>query len=165
MCVPSIKRETSPVCYTETNLTLICYSFILDACNPVGVAFKGDNGKYLSRIRRGSIDFIEVAKPHKDHFTRFLATESNGKLLLQADNGKYLSRIRRGSVDYIEAAKDAPDVFCHFTVHNQPDGTVVLQADNGKYMSRIRRADNIDYYEAYKSEIDVFCKLRLEFQL
>ena len=35
------------------------------------------------------------AKDHTDPFTRFLATESNGKLLLKADNGKYLSIIQR----------------------------------------------------------------------
>ena len=142
----------------------LIYPYISDAFNPVGVAFKGVNGKYLSRIERLGIDQIEAAKDHTDPFTRFLATESNGKLLPKADNGKYLSIIQRNDINYIAAAKDEPDVSCHFTVHNQADGTVVLQADNGKFMSLVYR-DGIHFYEAYKSEIDVFCKLRLEFQL
>ncbi|KAL9950791.1 hypothetical protein ACROYT_G043356 [Oculina patagonica] len=143
---------------------LVCAVVLTDAFNPVGVALKGDNGKYLGRVQWNGINYIEVAKDGPGHFTRFLATESNGKLLLQADNGKYLSRVRWNGIDYIEAAKDVPDVFCHFSVHNQPDGTVVLQADNGKYMSRVQ-TNGIDFYQAAKSEIDVFCKLHLEFQL
>ena len=130
------------------------------------MAFRGDNGQYLSRINRGKgLNYIEMAKDNKDHFTRFLATESDGKLLLKADNGKYLSRVARNGISSIEAAKDVPDVFCHFTVHNQPDGTVVLQADNGMYVSRINRGFDLDMFEATKSEPDVYCKLRLEFQL
>ena len=139
---------------------------LIDAFNPVGVAFRGDNGRYLSRINRGEdLDFIEMTKDNKDHFTRFLATESNGKLLLKADNGKYLSRVHRKGMSFIEAAKDVPDVFCHFTVRNQPDGTIVLQADNGMYVSRVNHGYDLDMFEATKNEIDVFCKLRLEFQL
>ncbi|KAL9950320.1 hypothetical protein ACROYT_G042804 [Oculina patagonica] len=143
---------------------LVCAVVLTDAFNPVGVAFKGNNGKYLSRINRGEIDFIEMAKDNPDPATRFLATESDGKLLLQANNGKYVSRIYRGGISKIEAAKDVPDGACYFTVHNQPDGTVVLQANNGNFMSRIHRG-GIDYYEAEKSQIDDACKLRLEFQL
>ena len=148
---------------SKPNASLI-YSYFSDAFNPVGVAFKADNGKYLSRVYRGGINYIEAAKNNKDPSTRFLATESYGKLLLKADNGKYLSRIYRGGINKIEAAKNVPDISCHFAVHNQPDGTVVLQADNGKFMSRINRG-GIDFYEAEKSRIDVECKLRLEFQL
>lgn len=140
------------------------YSNILDAFSPVGVAFKGNNGKYLSRIQRSGLDNAEFAKDNTDPATRFLATESDGKLLLKSDNGKYLSRIDRGRISKIEAAKDTPDDACHFTVHNQADGTVVLQANNGKYMSRIDRG-GIQYYEAEKSQIDDACKMKLEFQL
>ena len=100
----------------------------------------------------------------KPSFHRFLATESDGKLLLKSNNGKYLSRIYRGGISKIEAAKDTPDDACHFTVHNQADGTVVLQANNGNYMSRIHRG-GIDYYEAEKCQIDDACKMKLEFQL
>nr|C0HM25.1 RecName: Full=Peptide Hact-3 [Heliofungia actiniformis]7LT7_A Chain A, Hact-3 [Heliofungia actiniformis] len=34
--------------------------------NPVGVAFKGNNGKYLSRIHRSGIDYTEFAKDNTD---------------------------------------------------------------------------------------------------
>lgn len=135
------------------------------------MAFKADNDKYLSRILwlPTGQNTIEAAKSSKDHFTRFRATQSDGKLLLKADTGLYLSRIHRSGIDYIEAAKSTPDVFCYFAVHNQLDGTVVLQADNGKYLSRVRRyvsgRGDVDYIEAYKSQIDVFCKFKLEFQL
>lgn len=57
--------------------------------NPVGVAFKGDNGKYLSHISQGGIDKIEMIKDHKDAHTRFLAGEFN----FEAANEKFLSRI------------------------------------------------------------------------
>ena len=143
--------------------------FLASSSACVGVAFKDDNGKYLSRVSRGGYDNIEVAKTEKDHYTRFVATEINGKLVLQADNGKYISRINRrfpdgGSIDFIEASKGSPDVYSQFTVLNQPDGTVVLKADSGKYMGRVNR-DGVDLYEAAKDQIDVYCKLKLEFQL
>lgn len=128
------------------------------------MAFKGDNGKYLSRIYYiyPGKSFIEVTKDGTDHFTRFLATESDGKLLLKADNGNYLCR--EEETNYFMAEKNTPDDTCHFTVLNQADGTVVLQADNGKHMSRILW-DGTNHYMAVKSDIDVFCKLKLEFQM
>ncbi|RMX45215.1 hypothetical protein pdam_00020949 [Pocillopora damicornis] len=142
----------------EQNVTLS-----LDGFWPVGVALKGYNGKYLSRKHRSGIDYIEMAKSQKDSTTRFVATESNGKLMLTADNGKYLSRVRRANVDYIEAAKTYPDTFSQFTVHDQPDGTVALQADNGKYLSLIDR-NSRNSFEAAKDNIDSHCKLKREIQ-
>ena len=121
---------------------------------------KADNGKYLSRINRGSgYDPIEPYKSTPDVYCKFkVHNQPDGTVLLQADNGKYLSRINRGQgINPIEASKVTPDVFCRFKVYNQPDGTVVLQADNGKYLSRVRR-DGRDHIEAYKDNIDVFCK-------
>ena len=131
--------------------------------DPVGVAFKADNCKYIARIYYiSSLNTIEAIKPTPDAATRFLATQSGGKLLLLGNNGKYLSRIHRGSIDFIDAAKSIPDAACLFVVYNQADGTVVLKATNGKYLSRIHRGD-FDYIEAAKSQIDSFCKFRLEF--
>lgn len=142
------------------------YLYLSDALEPVGVAFKGHNGKYLSRVyyTYPGKSFIEVTKNGTDHFTRFLATESDGKLLLKADNGNYLCR--EEDTGYITAEKNTPDATCQFTVVNQADGTVVLQADNGKYMSRVRILWYlINQYMAVKSDIDVLCKLKLEFQM
>ncbi|PFX27509.1 hypothetical protein AWC38_SpisGene7762 [Stylophora pistillata] len=130
---------------------------------PVGVAFIGSNGKYLSRSHRSGIDYIEMAKSQKDPTTRFLTTEFKSKLMLKANNGKYLSRVRRGNVDYIEAAKTYPDIYSQFSVHDQQDGTYVLQADNGKYLSVIYRGSR-NSFEAAKDNIDSFCKLRREIQ-
>ena len=123
------------------------------------MALKGDNGKYLSRFGDTK---TRLVKSELDPYTRFVASEIDGKLVLQADTGKYLSRMTRHGTDYIEAVKDSPDWYSKFTVHNQPDGTVVLQADSGKYMSRFGKDS---YYEAAKDTIDVYCKLYLEFQL
>ena len=67
---------------------------------------------------RSGIDYIEMAKCQTDSTTRFIATESDGKLMLTADNGKYLSRVRRANVNYIEAAKIYPEtcIFSQFIV-------------------------------------------------
>ena len=125
------------------------------------MAFKGNNGKYLTFEFPNRIMFIRSSPFHS---TRFYASRHEQKLLLQARNGKYLSRVRLGNgIDRIMAVKKLPDQYCLFTVHNQADGTVVLQADNGKYMSRVNRG--ADYFEAVKKRIDSACKLRLEFQL
>ena len=83
------------------------------------MAFKGNNGKYLSRFTRSGIDNAEFAKDNTDQATRFLAIESDGKLLLKSNNGKYLSRIYRRGISKIEAAKETPDDACRFAVHNR----------------------------------------------
>jgi hypothetical protein len=81
------------------------------------LVLQADNGKYLSRIRRGTLDPIEAAKTQVDVFCMFTVTVlDNGKIALKADNGKYLSRIRRGTIDPIEAAKSKIDYFCQFRV-------------------------------------------------
>jgi hypothetical protein len=81
------------------------------------IALRADNGMYLSRIRRGSLDPIEAAKGNIDTFCQFTVTVlGNGQIVLQADNGMYLSRIRRGSLDPIEAAKGNIDIHCQFAL-------------------------------------------------
>ena len=121
---------------------------------------KADNGKYLSRINRGSgYDPIETNKATPDVHCYFAVhSQPDSTLLLQADNGKYLSRINRGpGINPIEASKLKPDVSCRFKVYNQPDGSVVFQANNGKYLSRVTR-DGKENIEASKDNIDVYCK-------
>ena len=140
--------------------TILDVTLSLDGSWIVVVALKGYNGKYPSRKHRSEIDYIEMAKCQTDSTTRFVATESNGKLMLTTDNGKYLSRVRRGNVDYIEAFKTHPDtcIFSQFTVHDQSDGIVVLQADNGKYFSLIDR-NSRNSSEAARDNTDSFCRL------
>ena len=72
-----------------------------------------DNGKYLSRIRRGNVDYIEAAKTYPDTHSQFTVHyQPDGTVALQADNGKYLSLIDRNSRNSFEAAKDNIDSFC-----------------------------------------------------
>ena len=81
-------------------------------------AFRADNGKYLSRIRRGGKDTIEAAKTTIDDPSRFKVYQFQpGVIALKADNGKFWSRINRGtSYDPIEAAKIKPDIHSQFTI-------------------------------------------------
>ena len=65
-----------------------------------------DNGKYLSRIRRGNVDYIEAAKTYPDTPSQFTVHYQ------PANNGKYLSLIDRNSRNSFEAAKDNIDSFC-----------------------------------------------------
>ena len=125
------------------------------------MAFKGDNGKYLSRAGDNK---IQVIKNEPDTYTKFLASEIDGKLVLKADNGKYLQPVISDAdgVVYIEAAKDTPDWYTQFIVHKQTDGTVALQAANGKYMCRV---GDKSYYEAVKDGIDMSCLLKPQFQV
>ncbi|MEB3358370.1 MAG: hypothetical protein VKK04_16715 [Synechococcales bacterium] len=123
------------------------------------IALQGDNGRFLSRIRRGSIDGIEAAKDSADVFSQFTVGLVDGKLTLQGDNGRFLSRIRRGAIDGIEAAKDSADVFSQFTVGTVGD-KLTLKGDNGKFLSRIRRG-SIDGIEAAKDSADVFSQFRV----
>ena len=90
----------------------------LEELKPVGVAFKGDNGKYLPCKTMRESTSIEIAKLWKDPTTRFLTTEFNGKLVLRADNGKFLFRIHRWGIDYIEAAKTDRDIYGQFECAN-----------------------------------------------
>ncbi|MEY3867146.1 MAG: hypothetical protein RLZZ338_1037 [Cyanobacteriota bacterium] len=122
------------------------------------ISLKADNGKYLSRINRGSVDPIEAAKSVVDPYSKFVVTVlADGKIALKADNGKYLSRINRGSIDAIEAAKDSIDPYSQFTFTVLADGKIVLKADNDKYLSRINRG-SIDSIEAAKNPSDVYCQ-------
>lgn len=74
---------------------------------------KANNGKYLSRVRRGNVDYIEAAKTYPDIYSQFsVHDQQDGTYVLQADNGKYLSVIYRGSRNSFEAAKDNIDSFC-----------------------------------------------------
>ncbi|XP_039625625.1 uncharacterized protein LOC120539537 [Polypterus senegalus] len=83
-----------------------------------GAIFLQDKrGIYLSRIRRGDIDFIEAAKPEPDVFCEFSVSSENEKLLFRAENGRMLSRVCRYGQQIIEAAKDTPDIFCQVTVN------------------------------------------------
>ena len=103
----------------------------------------GNNGQYLSRVRRGIIDFIEAEKVSIDVFCLFRATlRANGKVAFKADNGNanYLSRYTFShGVSNIVAVKKTIDVFSEFEVEVSTPGPydgvryVHLKADNGKY--------------------------------
>ena len=50
--------------------------------------FLANNGKYLSRIRRGVVDHIEAEKISIDYFCRFRASiMGDGKVAFQGDDG------------------------------------------------------------------------------
>ncbi|XP_043913350.1 uncharacterized protein LOC122789939 [Protopterus annectens] len=80
------------------------------------IYIKTPHDKYLSRIHRSGIDYIEPAKDTADVFCEFQLFIQEGKMVLKADNGKYLSRVNRLSKDNIEAAKEQIDEFCLFEV-------------------------------------------------
>ena len=103
----------------------------------------GYNGKIVSRIRRGTIDYMEAAKDNIDVHTILLPSVLwNGKVSFKSDNGNfpYLSRINRGAVNNIEAAKPSIDIHSEFSVEVDSAGPwrglhyIYLRADNGKYV-------------------------------
>ena len=103
----------------------------------------GCNGKFLSRIRRGSIDYIEAEKSIVDVHCHFKASLMyNGKVSFKGDDGgwNFLSRYTRNSVDNIESAKTTIDIHCEFEVEMvDGDQGVYFKADNGKYLGVIPR--------------------------
>ena len=124
----------------------------------------GNNGKYLSRVRRGSSDFIEAEKESIDVFCLFRATlRDNGKVAFKADNGNadYLSRYTfSGGVSNIMAVKKTIDGFCEFEVEVSTPGPydgvryVHLKADDGKYWGIVDRSgrNNIEAIFNEKSD-------------
>ncbi|MFN6034973.1 MAG: fascin domain-containing protein, partial [Dolichospermum sp.] len=158
-----LKTNKTLITATLTLVIALGDFFTVGVHHAKAISLQGDNGQYLSRIRRGPIDAIEVAKPNLDPpFTSFnLVNLPDGKVALKADNGQYLSRIRRGPIDSIEAAKPNLDPpFTSFDLVNLPNGKVAFKSDNGLYWSRIRRGP-IDPVEPAKTDIDVFSQFTL----
>ena len=123
--------------------------------------FLANNGKYLSRIRRGEVDHIEAEKTAIDVFSRFRTSLlGNDKVAFKGDDGgwHYWSRIDRGAQN-IEAAKGAIDKFSEFEVEVATPGPwnraryVYLKADNGKYLGIVQRGQrqNIEAHYDDKS--------------
>ena len=107
--------------------------------------FLANNGKYVSRIRRGEVDHIEAEKTSMDLYCRFrTSVMGNGKVAFRGDDGDwhYLSRIDRGAQN-IEAAKGVVDKFSEFEVEVATPGPwnraryVYLKADNGKSLGTV----------------------------
>ena len=164
---------------TITTLILLLATGILAAVTAVNISgnqdvfkaghtyiFLANNGKYLSRIRRGVVDHIEAEKISIDYFCRFRASiMGDGKVAFQGDDGNwdYLSRITRFSNQNIEAAKKAIDIHSMFDVEVVTPGPwngaqyVHLKADNGKYWGIVERRpysrQNIEaYYDSNLNE-------------
>ena len=94
------------------------------------IVLQGDKGLYLSRIHRGGVDAIEVAKHSIDQYCVFEVikiSDCDSIYAFKADNGKYLSRIHRNGIDAIEAAKTTIDVYCHFKVSEYSSGVINLR--------------------------------------
>ena len=125
-----------------------------------------NNGKYLSRIRRGEIDYIEAEKVSIDWPSRFRASVlGDGKIALRANDGEnnYLSRVYRGGLNNIEAAKTSIDVACEFQVEVDDSGVsqwngahyIYIKANDGKYWGIVDRGDQNGKIEAnYESKND-----------
>ena len=113
-----LKNFKTLISATLTIVFALGVFFTVGVNNAKAISLQGDNGQYLSRIRRGGIDAIEVAKPNLDPpFTSFdLVKLPNWKVAFKADNGLYWSRIRRGAIDPVEPAKTDIDVFSQFTL-------------------------------------------------
>jgi hypothetical protein len=123
----------------------------------------GNNGRFVSRIRRGSVDYMEAEKVSIDYFCLLRASILyNGKLSLKSDNGnnRYLSRINRGGVDNLEAAKPSIDVYSQFTVEvDISDGIgkganyIYLKADTGKYFGIKDRGGRNNLEASYDTQV------------
>lgn len=125
------------------------------------LTLKGDDGDFLSRIRRGGIDPIESAKKTPDVFCQFKKIQiDKDTVAFQADNGKFLSRIYRNGKHAIEAAKDSIDVFSMFEV-GWVNGKVTLQGDNNRYLSRINRGYQYDPIESVKPTADYYSQFQV----
>ena len=121
------------------------------------VTLKADNGKYLSRINRGGVNYIEAAKASPDVYCEFKAIRvDENSYAFVGDNGKYLSRVYRYGISAIEAAKSEIDVYSRFEVSLLASDLVTLKADNGLYLSRINYGSGLDPIVAAKSSADVF---------
>ena len=134
--------------------------------------FLANNGKYLSRIRRGSVDYLEAEKQSIDTFCLFQASEiGDGKVALKGDKGtwKYVSRIYRGN-NNIEVTKDSIDIYSEFTVEIDNNGPwsqahyVYLKADNGKYIGIVERGaqHNIEAYYDNRDAVTKFIVLEAQ---
>ena len=143
---------------TTVSTTYASLGGTLDVQN---IVLQGDTGRYLSRIRRGGVDAIEVAKPNIDQFCVFKVIKlSDCEYAFRADNGKYLSRIRRNGRDAIEAAKTTIDEYCRFKVSKFAPGVITLLADNNKFWSRINRG-SINPVEAAKVIADQYSRFKV----
>ena len=111
------------------------------------------NRKFLSRIRRGLVDYIEAEKSMIDVFCYFRASALyNNKVSFKGDNGgwNFLSRINRFGRDNIEAAKPHIDQYSEFEVeYDKNKGGVYLKADNSKYLGVVLRGGYQNNIEAY----------------
>ena len=119
-----------------------------------------NNGKYLSRIHRSGVDYIEAEKVSIDWPSRFRASVlGDGKIALRANDGanNYLSRVYRNGLNNIEAAKTSIDVACEFQVESdesvfppQWNGAhyIYLKANDGKYWGIVDRGDQHGKIEA-----------------
>ena len=122
------------------------------------VILQGDTGKYLSRIHRGGIDAIEVAKDNPDIYCEFeVVKNGDGTYSFRADNYKFLSRIYRNGINAIEAAKDQIDLPSKFDAIDHNNGQISLRANNKLYLSRINRGSK-DPVEASKTEADIYSR-------
>ncbi|CAI8006528.1 hypothetical protein GBAR_LOCUS4767 [Geodia barretti] len=123
----------------------------------------GNNGRFVSRIRRGTIDYMEAEKVSIDYFCLLRASILyNGKLSLKSDNGNnnYLGRYTRGGVNDIEAVKVSIDVYSQFTVEvDISDGIgkganyIYLKADNDKYVGIKDRSGRNNLEASYDTRV------------
>lgn len=90
--------------------------FTIEKADDNHIYLKAADGRYLTRMHRGGIDYIEAAKYHRDVFCKFEIYEVDGKIVFKADNGKFLSRVYRDGEHNIEAEKWSIDPFTKFIV-------------------------------------------------
>ena len=123
------------------------------------VAFRGDNGLFLSRIDEL---YLEFRKELVDKFCIFTIVEPENhwnSMAIRGDNGMYMSYVYKDvEQHFVWLAKSTIDEFCLFKPVVQHDrGMVALQASNGKHVSRINQHD----VRASKDLLDRFCFLDL----
>ena len=144
-----LKNFKTLISATLTIVFALGVFFTVGVNNAKAISLQGDNGQYLSRIRRGAIDSIEAAKPQLDPpFTSFnLVKLPDGKVAFKADNGLYLSRIRRGAIDPVEAAKTDIDVFSQFTLLAQQAPQPPSRGITTLYVTPEQQAEGVNVYK------------------
>ena len=128
-----------------------------------GVAFKADNGKWLSLMGPTTRRNLEAYKDAKDGWCRFeieKVDEESVYLKSPTDNNRYLSRIYSGGVNYIWSAKTTPDPACLFKVYKD-NGMISFLGSNNKYLGRFDRG-GVQNIESVKDGIDFTSRFIVE---
>ncbi|XP_043913349.1 uncharacterized protein LOC122789938 isoform X2 [Protopterus annectens] len=136
--------------------------FLMFLASDRTIYIKTPQNKYLSRVQRCGIDYIEPAKDEPDVSCEFQLDSQDHKVVFVADNGKYLSRVHRSGAYNIEAYKEQIDEDClfepvDFQKNMIPQDIIAFKADNGHFWSIVNNRGR-SIIKAAKSSLDMLCQ-------